>query len=128
MKHRGLAYCEFCKLIAKDFGIELMQKHKMYFMDYPKINGKIKIKAPYDSVIVDLDKGKEYPYMLNAKLRNEEKLLNFDYIYFLRAKPLEQILKEVNITLKKEPCNICEGGGWYRDGVRYFYRTFYCEI
>ena len=127
MKYCQLSYFEFCKLIAQDFGISFIQKHKMYFRDFPIKNGKIKIKAPADSIIVNLDKGEEYPYMLSEKLRNEDKLLNFDYIYFIRAKPLEQILKEAHITLQYEPCKICEGGGWYRDGVRYFYRTFYCE-
>ena len=66
--------------------------------------------------------------MLNPTIRNEEKLIDFDYIYVTRPKRLKQILKETGINLKSEKCNIYEGGGWYSQGTRYFYKDIYCEV
>lgn len=39
-------------------------------------------------------------------IRNEEKLIDFDYIYITRPKGLGQILKETGINLKSEKCRI----------------------
>jgi len=122
-----VTYYQLCKTIAEDFGIELNQKHITYFNQYPLKNGKRKIKSVYDAIIVD-KKGNEYPYMLSRTVRNEEKLIDFNYIYVTRPKSLNQIIKETNVALKSEPCRICEGGGWYSQGRKYFYKEISCEI
>ena len=122
-----VTYYQFCKTIADDFKIELNQKHKTKFSEFPVKNGRRKISSFYDSTIVDAN-GNEYPYMLNQSMRNEEKLVDFDHIYFIRPKNLNQILNETGIKLRSEKCKICEGGGWYSQGIRYFYRDISCEV
>lgn len=122
-----VTYYQFCKTIADDFKIELNQKHKTKLSEFPVKNGRKKISSFYDSIIVDVD-GNEYPYMLNQSMRNEEKLVDFDYIYFIRPKSLKQILDETGLNLKSEKCRICEGGGWYSNGTRYFYKNIFCEV
>lgn len=124
-----VTYYQFCKTIADDFKIELNQKHKTKLSQFPIKNGKRKISSFYDAVIVDVD-GNEYPYMLSQTppIRNDEKLIDFDYIYIIRPKGLEQILKETGVNLKSKKCRICEGGGWYSQGRRYFYKDISCEV
>ena len=124
-----VTYYQFCKTIADDFKIELNQKHKTRLSQFPIKNGKRKINSFHDAIIVDSN-GKEYPYMLSQTppIRNEEKLIDFDYIYITRPKGLGQILKETGINLKSEKCRICEGGGWYSQGTRYFYKDISCEV
>ena len=118
---------QFTDILCKDYNIDSQYKSITKFESFPVINGKRKINARYDSIIVDND-GNEFPYMLSKYVRNEEKLLNFDYIYTIYYKTLDQILKEIPITLNSESCKICEGGGWYSTGTRYFYKEIYCEI
>ena len=120
---------DFCKRVCEDLGIKLSQKHKMYFMQFPFKNGKRKINSFSDSVIVD-KKGNEYPYMISQApaIRNEERLIDFDYLYTIRSKGLEKIIQETGIKLKSEKCRICEGGGWYSNGTKYFYKDIYCEV
>ena len=122
-----VTYYQFCKTIADDFKIELNQKHKTKFSEFPVKNGRRKISSFYDSTIVDAS-GNEYPYMLNQSMRNEEKLVDFDYIYFIRPKGLKQILEETGLNLKSEKCKISEGDGWYSQGTRYFYKDISCEV
>ena len=122
-----VTYYQFCKTIADDFKIELNQKHKTKLSQFSIINGKRKINSFHDAIIVDAN-GNEYPYMLGQTIRNEEKLIDFDYIYITRPKGLEQILNETGINLKSEKCKICEGNGWHSQGIRYFYKNIYCEI
>ena len=122
-----VTYYQFCKTIADDFKIELNQKNKTKLSQFPIKNNKRKIKSSYDAIIVD-NKGNEYPYMLSQTIRNEQKLADFDYIYVIRPKSLEQIVKETGINLRSEECKICEGGGWYSKGVRYFYKGIFCQI
>jgi hypothetical protein len=123
----SVTYHEFCKAIAKDYSIELSHKQKTYFEDFPIKKGKKKINSFSDAVIVDND-GNEYPYMLTPHNRNEDKLIDFDYIYITRSKSLNRILNEVGLDLRSEICKISEGGGWYSVGIRYFYKDLYCEI
>jgi len=118
---------EFCKTIADDFNIELTHKIKMFKKHFPIKKGKIKISSSYDSIIVD-NEGNEHPYMLTDNIRNNEKLVDFDYIYVVRYKTLSTILTEAKIEIKSQPCRICEGGGWYSNGTKYFYKDIYCEI
>jgi hypothetical protein len=125
MKKR-ITYNALFNEIVKDYNIEPLHKIKTFKKEFPVKNGKRKIKSSHDAVIVD-NEGIEYPYMLTQHQRNYEKLKDFDYIYVLRRKPLHQILQEANITLKSEPCKICEGGGWYSKGKRVFYKEFFCE-
>jgi len=122
-----VTYYQFCKTIAEDFKIELNQKYKTKLSSFPIRNNKRKIKSYYDARIVD-NEGNEYPYMLTQTIRNEEKLVDFDYIYVIRPKSLEQIIKEIGINLKSEKCKISESGGWYSQGIRYFYKDIFCEI
>jgi hypothetical protein len=122
-----VTYSHFCKTIADDFKIELYQKEKTYFGQFPIKNGARKIKSPHNSVIVDIQ-GNEYPYMLNEKTRNNDKLVSFDYIYVVKQKNLEQILNEVGIQLTSTECKICDSNGWYSRGIRYLYKDFFCEV
>ena len=122
-----VTYYEFCKTIADDFKIEFNQKHKTESSKFPVKNGRKKIRSFYDSTIVDSD-GSEHPYMLNQSIRNEEKLVDFDHIYFIRPKSLEQILDETGVKLRSEKCKISEGDGWYSQGIRYFYKDISCEV
>ncbi len=122
-----IKYNTFCDVIAKDYNIDPQYKSIYSFNSFPLIDGKRKINARSNSIIVDKE-GNEFPYILSKYVRNEEKLLNFDYIYTIYYKTLDQILKEMPITLNSESCKICEGGGWYSTGTRYFYKDIYCEI
>jgi hypothetical protein len=122
-----VTYYQFCKTIAKDFGIELNKKYKTKFNQFPLINGKRKINSFHDAVIVD-SKGNEYPYMISQTVRNEEKLIDFDYIYVTRPKNLNQITEETGVVLKSKSCKICEGGGWHSKGTEYFYKDISCEV
>lgn len=122
-----VTYYQFCKKICDDFNIELYYQHKTKLNQFPIKNGKRKINSYYDAIIVD-NNGNEYPYMLDEKIRNEEKLIDFNYIYINQPKRLEQILNEIGISLKTEKCKICEGSGWYTQGTRYFYKDIYCEF
>ena len=122
-----VTYYQFCKTIADDFKIEFKQKHITKASEFPVINGKRKVRSFYDSIIVD-NNGNEYPYMLNQSMRNEEDLVDFDHIYFTRPKNLKQILDETGVKLRSEKCKICEGGGWYSQGTRYFYKDISCEV
>ena len=122
-----VTYHEFCKTIADDFKIEFKQKHKTKASEFPVINGRRKIRSFYDSIIVD-NNGNEYPYMLNQSMRNEEELVDFDHIYFIKPKGLNQILDETGVKLRSEQCKISEGGGWYSYGTKYYYKDIYCKI
>jgi hypothetical protein len=118
---------EFIKKISQDFNIDINQKHKTFLNQFPFKNGKRKINSCYDAVIVN-DAGDEFPYMLSQHNRNEDKLIDFNYIYVVRTKSIEQIISELEINIKTEPCRICEGGGWTSRGTRYFYKDLICEL
>ena len=120
-------YYDFCKRIANDEKIEFTQKIKVFRKDFPLKNGVTKVNATYYSIIVDKE-GNEFPYMLEQYLRNDSKLIDFDYIYRITQKSLTQILEETGVNIKSEKCKICEGGGWYRQGNRYFYKDIFCEV
>ena len=126
---KRVAVFEFLNEIAKDHNINPKVKIKDYKRSFKMVNGNLKIKAFSDSIIVDLN-GNEFPYMLSVQppIRNDEKLLDFDYIYRLTFKSLSELTKEAGIELKSEDCRICEGGGWYSHGTRYFYKEISCEI
>lgn len=115
------------KAICDDYNLELNRKYKIYKNEFPIKNGKRKIKASNTHIIVDRE-GNEYPYMLNEYQRNDEKLVDFHYLYINAPKQLDEILKEANITLDVKPCRIDEGGGWYSKGKRYTYKDIYCEV
>jgi len=122
---------QFCKIIAEDYNIELTQKQITKQEDFPTNTntGKKRINSPYDAIIVDKS-GNEFPYMLEVSTgtRNEEKLVEFDYIYVTRKKSLKQIIDETGVKLNIEPYKICEGNGWYTRGHRYSYKNIYCEF
>ena len=123
-------YYEFCKRIADDFKLDINKVHKTHFSTFPIVNGKKKIHASGDSIIVD-NQGNEYPYMISQHhpaIRNNEKLIDFDYIYCIRPKNLEDIIKETGIVLETKPCRICEGNGWYSNGIEYFYKDISCKV
>lgn len=118
---------KFKQQIISDYGLTPYKKVKTFHNQFPIKNGKRKIKATNTSFIVD-KQGNEYPYMLNQHQRNEEKLKDFDHIYFMQHKTLDELTKEAGITLKSEPCRISEGGGWYSNGSRYYYKNLTCEF
>ena len=116
----------FVQLIAADFKIDIRKKCITFKHQFPIRNGVRKIKSSNDAIVVN-HKGEEFPYMIGQK-RNEEQLVDFDYIYVNRFKSLEEVLKEAKITLKSESVRISEGGGWYSTGRRYYYKDYMCEI
>jgi hypothetical protein len=122
----NVGYLEFCSIIAKDYNIKHEIQLRTYYNEFPFKNGKKKINATNNSKIVDFN-GNEFPYMITPTVRNEEKLIEFDYIYRYGYKSLREILKESNLTLLTEYCKICEGGGWYSHGKRYFYKDYCLE-
>lgn len=117
----------FVNAIAKDYNLEVIVKKKKYFNDFPIVNGKRKINSSGISIIVDKE-GNSHPYMLNPWQRNDEKLVDFDYIYVNVSKSLKEITDEAGISLQSKRTKICEGGGWYSWGVRYTYKDIYCEF
>lgn len=123
----AVTYYNFCKQIANDYNIDFNKKILDYPNQFPIKNGKRKIKSSYDAIIVDKNNN-EYPYMLSQYQRNDDKLIDFKYIYTVRHKQLSEILTEVNLKLKSVPCKLCEGNGWFSKGTRYFYKDIYCEI
>ena len=122
-----VSYYEFCKTIAEDFGIELNKTYKTRFEEFPAKNGQRKINGSHDAIIVDRQ-GNEHPYMISPSMRNNEKLNDFEYIYVVRMKSLLQIIEEIGINLKSQPCKICEGNGWHSNGTEYFYKEISCVI
>ena len=122
---------QLCKRIAEDYDLELNQKHITYRYQFPinKATGKRNINSFHDAIIVDKS-GNEFPYIVSphSNLRNEEKLIDFDYIYVIRAKSINQLEEEANIIISRKKCIICEGGGWTSKGTRFTYKDIYCEI
>ena len=117
----------FKQQIIQDYNLTPYKKVKIPHNQFPMKNGKRKIKVSHNSIIVDKN-GNEYPYMLNQHQRNEEKLNDFDHIYFIQYKTLDEITKEAGITLKSQSCKISEGDGWYSNGNRYYYKNLICEF
>ena len=124
---KQISYESFCKMITDYYNIEVNKKYISHFNQFLIKNGKKEVYAPNNSVIVDINK-LEYPYMLNEYIRNEERLINFDYIYYFSPKSLLQILREANLTLEYEDCKIDEVGDEYTQGIRYFYKEYFCEF
>lgn len=114
----------FTERIVKDFGLD--DKTKIIQRNFPTVKGRRKINASQGSIIVDKE-GNEHPYMLTVNKRNDGKLVDFDYIYTVVYKGLLDVIKESGLKLKTEPCRICEGGGWYRNGTKIFYKDISCE-
>lgn len=50
------------------------------------------------------------------------------YIKSMQCKSINEIITELNLDLKPVKCKICEGGGWYSDGVCYTYKNYYSEF
>ena len=126
---KQVTYYEMTKQIAADYGLELNQKIETPVSKFPIKNGKPKIYATCDAVIIGSD-GSEHPYMLRQfpGIRNDEKLVGAKYIYVMRPKNLQDLCKEAGIELKSSPCRVCEGGGWYSNGHAYYYKETYCEV
>lgn len=118
---------DMVKIIAEDYNISSKKKMKTYFNEFPIRKNKRRICGRYDSIIVDKD-GDEFPYMSSKNERNDDKLIEFDYIYNIVYKTLEDIINELNLHLKTEECKICESGGWFSIGMRYYYKNYYCDI
>lgn len=89
---------------------------------------KINMAGIAHSVTIVDEEGNNHPYMLSQSVRNDSKLVKFDYLFFDTNKALNEILIEAKIALKTEKCNISEGNGWYSQGTRYFYKDYYTEV
>lgn len=118
---------DFIITICNDYKIEPFKQIKTYKHQFPIKNGKIKISSTYDAIIVN-NSSEEFPYMINKFTRNDEKLIDFDYIYVKRLKSISDIEKETNSEIKTAKAKISEGGGWYSEGSRYTYKDVYCEF
>ena len=127
MDSTQITQAKMVELIGADYNISPIKICKKYFSEYKIVNGKRKINATIDAVIVSKD-GTEHPYMVKNGNRNESELIDFDYIYVKIHKNLFEIAKEAGVILKRSKCRIDEGGGWYSNGYRYYYNEFYCEI
>lgn len=113
---------EFVSAICLQYDISRDMEQRIY-----PVKGKFKANGVgYKAKIVDKD-GNISPYML-GNLRNEEKLKDAIYLKYNRGKTIEEVTKEANITLKTEKCKICEGNGWYSEGIKYYFNNLTCEI
>lgn len=118
---------QMIRSIATDYNLDPYTKIVQTFKSFPIVNGKKRISASFDSIIMGKD-DIEHPYMLDQHKRNEEKLIDFKYIYRIVLKSsLKSIADEAGIQLKSSKCKVCEGGGWYSHGTRYEYKDTYCE-
>lgn len=125
---KQVSYFEFADIICKEYNIDTHYKRYIYPTCKGKTN-KIKISAPYHSVIVHKD-GSEYPYMINHYTRNNEMIHHKDFhrVYTKKVKDLDMIINHTGVIVKRVPIKICEGNGWYIKGFRYTYKDFYCEL
>ena len=123
---KNVTVYNFIEEIAKDFNLDIDIKIITKYNQFPLKNGKRKISSSNDAIIVDKQEN-EFPYMLDQHNRNNDKLINFDYIYVIRPKPLHLIIEQAGLKLRMEKCKICEGSGWYSWGTRYYYKDLICE-
>jgi hypothetical protein len=122
---KELSYIDFVTEIAKDFSLETSKEYKLKLpADNKRIKSFIRGVAHMSKIF---DGQIEHPYMLDNK-RNEQALSRGMEIRYIGCKSLNDILNESGIKLRSENCKISEGGGWYSDGTRYFYKDFYLEI
>ena len=63
----------------------------------------------------------------NMNLRNEEALANGKFLIKPGYRSLHEVIKLSGVQLKSQSVKICESGGWYSRGYRYFYGDFYCD-
>ena len=121
-----VSYLDFVSEIAKDNAVKLEKEVTLSLpADRFTIRGFVARRAHnvrvYDGEI-------EHPYMLTQSQRNEEALKKGVELRVLANKNLNEVLKEAKITLQSESCEVCEGGGWYSEGSRYFYKNIYTEF
>ena len=120
---------DMTKLIASDYVIPLKFEQRIYHNQFPMKGGKRKIHARYDSIIVHSD-GSRYPYMLPNGSRNNDKLVEFDYICTIITKSLLTVVAvaETKHKFKYERCKLDEGGGCWSWGTRMYYKDYYTEF
>lgn len=126
---KEITYHQFRAEIAKEHGIDTRKKvvvatNRNYIKN---AHGIPQIKAPYNSIIVDLE-GKEHPYMINDNNRNNLILTgNFREVYYRAYKTIEEIEQEAGIKIRKERRAIDESNGYYSWGTLYTWKDMQCE-
>lgn len=120
-----LSYRNFVKKIAEDFNLS---PDKEYKLSLPADKKAFKNFVRGDAYRMRIFDGtNEHPYMLENK-RNDEALAKGVELRYLGEKGLNTILEETGLKLKSENCRICEGGGWYSNGTKYFYKDYCVEV
>lgn len=116
---------KFVEILATDLGISPKKERKLKLPI-----GKSAVRNFTSSVAkeVRIFDGKiEHPYMLGEQ-RNEKAFANGVELRVFTNKNLMEIIEEGGVILRKIKCKICDGGGWYHEGLRYFYKNYYVEI
>ena len=121
-----VSYLDFVSEIAKDNAVKL---EKEVTLSLPADRFTIRSFVARRAHNVRVFDGEiEHPYMLTQNQRNEDSLKKGVELRVLATKNLNEVLKEAKITLQSERCEVCEGGGWYSEGSRYFYKNIYTEF
>jgi hypothetical protein len=121
-----LTYRNFVKEIAKDFNLSPDKEYKLKIPADKKVLKNFVRGDAYRMRI--FDGMNEHPYMINNTVRNDEAFSKAIELRYLGEKGLATILEETGLKLKSEKCKICEGGGWYSEGTKYFYKDYYAEV
>ena len=110
--------------IASDYGLN---PEKETTLKLPKKPKSIKtFTAGFAANVRIFDGDKEHPFLMGNS-RNNAVLEKGTELRLKVSKSIEEIVAEANITLAAESCKICEGGGWYSNGIRAFYKESYIE-
>ena len=123
---KQVRYLDFVSEIAKDNAVKL---EKEVTLSLPADRFTIRSFVARRAHAVRVFDGEiEHSYMQTQNQRNEEALKKGVELRVLATKNLNEVLKEAKITLQSERCEVCEGGGWYSEGSRYFYKNIYTEF
>lgn len=120
-----VTYYEFIDLLSKEFNLKT---HKEYTLKLPAARKVVKyFTTSVANEVRIFDGEKEHPYMIE-KGRNEDVFKKGVELRRFGRKSICEILAEIPVKLRTESCKICEGGGWYSKGTRYYYKENYIEV
>jgi len=119
------------ELIHEEFISEIARRHNVsnkmeYSIKIPCDKKRMKQFTSGRAHKVRIFNGvKEFPYMLSDTQRNDEALVSAIELRVKDYKTLAYIKKETGVVFELSPCEICEGGGWYRNGTKITYQNIF---